>query len=498
MQFYDEVRITVASGKGGDGIASGRRESWIPFGGPSGGDGGDGGSVFFVASKDENTLIDYKYKKNFKAKPGEPWRTKDQYGAHGEDLELVMPVGTMVKDAESWKLLAQLEYDGQRIEILKGGEWGFGNIHFKDSIMQYPNYYLLWEPGQKKEVILELQLLADVGLIGSPSVGKSSLINCMADVKAKVADYPFTTLVPNLGSVSVWDFRFNVIDIPGLIEGASDGRGLGNAFLRHVLKARVFAFVADLSRFESWIKETVGLFDEIMTYVQEKFWKDWNLNFVFREEAGYLLFEAEKNDEVLLSKKIMLILNKRDLLNDEEILREYKSTLYAELQTFFREKGLAKVEEGLLEANTFVTSAGTYYGVGELLRKFAELLQKSEDNGYHPEAVFDETTYYEEYEEEETAIVTEITEIEKPQLIEQGYIEALESRFAKVWLVQNREICKMVFTIPRWNDQAEQYFWQQMQSKGFLDILEAEGVMKWDIFKIKSYYEDLDDKYILY
>lgn len=150
MQFYDEVRITVASGKGGDGIASGRRESWIPFGGPSGGDGGDGGLVFFVASKDENTLIDYKYKKNFKAKPGEPWRTKDQYGAHGEDLELVMPVGTMVKDAESWKLLAQLEYDGQRIEILKGGEWGFGNIHFKDSIMQYPNYYLLWEPGQKK------------------------------------------------------------------------------------------------------------------------------------------------------------------------------------------------------------------------------------------------------------------------------------------------------------------------------------------------------------
>lgn len=162
-----------------------------------------------------------------------------------------------------------------------------------------------------------------------------------------------------------------------------------------------------------------------------------------------MLFEAEKNDEVLLSKKVVLILNKRDLLNDEEILREYKSTLYAELQTFFREKGLAKIEEGLLEANTFVTSAGTYYGVGELLRKFAELLQKSEDNGYHPEVVFDEASYYEEYDEEETAIVTEITETEKSQLIEQGYIEALESRFAKVWLVQNREICKMVFTIPR-------------------------------------------------
>lgn len=498
MQFYDEVKITVESGKGGDGIASGRRESWIPFWWPSWWDGGDGGSVFFIASKDENTLIDYKYKKNFKAKAGEPWRTKDQYGAHGEDLELVMPIGTMVKDAESWKLIAQLEYDGQRVEILKGGEWGFGNIHFKDSITQYPNYYLLWEPGQKKEVILELQLLADVGLIGSPSVGKSSLINCMADVKAKVADYPFTTLVPNLGSVSVGDFRFNVIDIPGLIEGASEGKGLGNAFLRHVLKARVFAFVADLSRFESWIKEIVGLFDEIMTYVEERFGEDWNLHFTFREESECILFEVEKNDEVLLSKKIVLVLNKWDLLNDEEILREYKKTLYAELNAFFREKRLARLEESLLESNTFVTSAGTYYGVGELLRKFAEHLQKSQDNGYHPEALFDEKSYFEEPEEESLAIVTEITESEKPKLIEQGYIEELESRFAKVWLIQNHEICKMVFTIPWWNDQAEQYFWQQMQSKGFLEILESEWVMKGDIFRIKSYYEAFDDKYILY
>ena len=498
MQFYDEVRITIESGKWGDGIASGRRESWIPFWWPSGGDGGDGGSVFFVASKDENTLIDYKYKKNFKAKSGEPGRTKDQYGAHGEDLELIMPVGTIVKDAETWKLLAQLEHDGQRVEILEGGEWWYGNIHFKDAVNQYPNYYLLGEPWQKKEVILELQLLADVGLIGTPSVGKSSLINCMADVKAKVADYPFTTLVPNLGSVSVGDFRFNVIDIPGLIEWASEGKGLGNAFLRHVLKARVFAFVADLSRFESWIKETVGLFEEIITYVEDKFGDGEALTFTFREESGFILFEAEKNDEVLLSKKILLVLNKRDLLNDEEILREYKKTLYAELNTFLRENGLAKLEENLLEANTFVTSAGTYHGVGELLRKFAELLQKSQDNGYHPEALFDEESYFEEPDEDALAMVTEITEEEKPHLIEQGYIEALESRFAKVWLIQNREICKMVFTIPWGNDQAEQYFWQQMQSKGFLEILESEGVMKGDIFRIKSYYEAFDDKYILY
>ncbi len=498
MQFYDEVRITVASGKGGDGIASGRRAPWIPLWWPSWWDGGDGGSVFFVASKDENTLIDYKYKKQFKAKAWEPGRTKDQYGAHGENLELIVPIGTMIKDTESWKLIAQLEHDKQKIEILKGGEGGLGNIHFKDAVNQYPNFYTLGEPGQEKEITLELQLLADVGLIGSPSVWKSSLINCMADVKAKVADYPFTTLVPNLGSVSVWDYRFNVIDIPGLIEGASEGKGLGNAFLRHVLKARVFAFVADLSRFESWIKETVGLFHEIIRYITNRFGEEEALQFVFREESGFLVFEAEKNDEILISKKIVLVLNKRDLLNDEEILREYKKTLFAEIQEFLKDGNFGRLSIEALENNTFTTSAGSFFGVGELLRKFAELLQKTADTGYHPEALFDETNYFEELEEEELTMITEITDEEKPRLIEEGYIEELESRFAKVWYLQNPEISKMTFTLPRGNDQAENYFWKQMQSKGFIEILEAEGVMKGDILRVKSYYEGLDDKYILY
>ncbi len=289
-----------------------------------------------------------------------------------------------------------------------------------------------------------------------------------------------------------------MIDIPGLIEGASEGKGLGNAFLRHVLKARVFAFVADLSRFESWIKETVGLFHEIIRYITNRFGEEEGLQFVFREESGFLVFEAEKNDEILISKKIVLVLNKRDLLNDEEILREYKKTLFAEIQEFLKDGNFGRLSIEALENNTFTTSAGSFFGVGELLRKFAELLQKTADTGYHPEALFDETNYFEELEEEELTMITEITDEEKPRLIEEGYIEELESRFAKVRYLQNPEISKMTFTLPRGNDQAENYFWKQMQSKGFIEILEAEGVMKGDILRVKSYYEGLDDKYILY
>ena len=431
MQFYDEVSITIESWKWWDWIASWRRESWIPFWWPSWWDWWDWGSVFFVASKDENTLIDYKFKKHFKAKPWEPWRTKDQYGAHWENLELVVPIWTMIKDKESWKLIAQLEKDNEKIEILKWWEGWYWNIHFKDSVNQYPNFYLLWEPGQKKEVTLELQLLADVGLIGSPSVWKSSLINCMADVKAKVADYPFTTLVPNLWSVSVWDFRFNVIDIPWLIEGASEGKWLWNAFLRHVLKAKVFAFVADLSRFEQGIHETIELFEEIVSYLKIKFWEEDDLNYIFREENWFIVFEVEKNDEVLLSKKILIVLNKWDLLNDEEILKEYKKTLFKSLNEFLSSRKYWKLSDKVLENNTFVTSAWTYHWVGELLRKFAELLQKTEDSWYYPEMISQDIEF--EEDEEEQMMITEVTEEEKPHLIEDWYIEELESRFAKVW-----------------------------------------------------------------
>ena len=262
------------------------------------------------------------------------------------------------------------------------------------------------------------------------------------------------------------------------------------------MKAKVFAFVADLSRFEQWIHETIELFEEIVSYLKIKFWEEDDLNYIFREENWFIVFEVEKNDEVLLSKKILIVLNKWDLLNDEEILKEYKKTLFKSLNEFLSSRKYWKLSDKVLENNTFVTSAWTYHWVGELLRKFAELLQKTEDSWYYPEMISQDIEF--EEDEEEQMMITEVTEEEKPHLIEDWYIEELESRFAKVWYIQNSEICKLTFTIPWWNDQAEQYYWNQMQSKWFLAIYEDEWIMKWDILRIKSYYEGLDDKYILY
>ena len=493
MQFYDEVKILIESWKGGNGLASGRREAGIPFGWPNGWDGGKGGSIVFLAKKDENTLLAYKYKKNFKAKNGEDGRTKDQYGANAEDLILTVPVQTLIKDAESWRILHHFTKDQEKWIALPWGEGGKGNIHFKDSINQYPNFYLLWEPGQKQEVILELQLLGDVGLIGNPSVGKSSIINCASAVKAKVADYHFTTLIPNLWSVSVGDFRFNMIDIPGLIEGAAEGKGLGNAFLRHVLKARVFAMVMDMSRFDEGIKETIALFDEIKAYIKEKFLQDEEeYRFQFVQEGNYLTFQTLVEDEVFMSKKVVFVLNKFDLINDEELVQEYKDLLFKQFSEYVKKEKKSEISPELLEKNCYLTSAGTYYGIGEFTRGMADILKNTEVIEL-PEI---EHISYTEYEEEEE-MITDITE-EKEDLIDQGYFDEMSARYLKIRWIQNPEICRLTFITPRGNDEAEHRFRKQMDQKGYLGLFEHYGIRKGDVLRIRSYYQGQEDKYIVY
>jgi len=246
MQFIDEAVIHVKAGDGGNGVVAFRREDGVPRGGPSGGDGGDGGSIIVVADHRLSSLLDFKYKRNYKAPRGEDGRNKDQYGAAGEDMTLRVPVGTVIYDVETGTPIVDLAAPDATFVIAKGGNGGKGNIHFKTPWNQAPRTAEPGTPGEERTIRLELKLLADVGLLGFPNVGKSTFIASVSRARPKIADYPFTTLVPNLGVVQLTDERhFVIADIPGLIEGAADGAGLGHQFLRHVERCRVLLHIVE-------------------------------------------------------------------------------------------------------------------------------------------------------------------------------------------------------------------------------------------------------------
>ena len=248
MKFIDEALIEALAGDGGNGAVSFRREKFVPRGGPDGGDGGRGGSVWAVADRNVNTLIDYRYARIHRAGRGENGRGADQYGRGADDIVLRVPVGTVVSDADSGEAVADLSVDGQRALLAKGGAGGLGNLHFKSSTNRAPRRATPGEKGEHRRLRLELRVLADVGLLGMPNAGKSTFIRAVSAARPKVADYPFTTLSPHLGVVRTDVSRsFVVADIPGLIEGAADGAGLGHRFLRHLLRTRMLLHVVDLA-----------------------------------------------------------------------------------------------------------------------------------------------------------------------------------------------------------------------------------------------------------
>jgi GTP-binding protein len=291
MKFIDEATIRVYAGDGGNGVATFRREKYEPMGGPSGGDGGRGGSIYAEADRNINTLIDYRYTRVFRAQRGENGRSAECYGAKGEDMVLRVPVGTTVSDKATGQLLVDLAEHGQRVLLAKGGNGGLGNVHFKSSINRAPRQCTKGEPGEEFELYLELKVLADVGLLGMPNAGKSTFIRAVSAAKPKVADYPFTTLHPNLGVVRVDANRsFVIADIPGLIEGAAEGAGLGHQFLRHLARTRLLLHLVDLAPF-----------DESVDPVQE---------------ARAIVDELRKYDETLYNKPRWLVLNKIDMLDN--------------------------------------------------------------------------------------------------------------------------------------------------------------------------------------
>jgi GTP-binding protein len=270
MKFIDEAKIQVHAGRGGNGSAAFRRAKFVPRGGPAGGDGGRGGSVWARADRNINTLVDYRFARIHRAADGEAGRGADQYGAAGEDIELRMPVGTLVRDAEGGALLADLAKHDARALLARGGKGGLGNLHFKSSINRSPRQFTQGEPGESRELALELRLLADVGLLGLPNAGKSTFIRAVSAARPKVADYPFTTLEPSLGVVRIaHDASFVVADIPGLIEGAAEGAGLGHQFLRHLARTHLLLHLVDIAPIEEdrdVAREVKGLANELKKY----------------------------------------------------------------------------------------------------------------------------------------------------------------------------------------------------------------------------------------
>ena len=352
MKFIDEAKIYVKAGDGGNGAATFRREKYIPMGGPNGGDGGRGGSIYAIADRNINTLVDYRYTRKFIGKRGENGGGADQYGAGGDDIILRMPVGTVISDLNTGEIVADLAEHDQKVLIAKGGKGGLGNLHFKSSTNRAPRQKTNGEPGEEFELVLELRVLADVGLLGLPNAGKSTLIRAISAARPKVADYPFTTLHPNLGVVRVDNEKsFVMADVPGLIEGAADGAGLGIRFLKHLQRTRILLHLVDIAPI------------------------DPDSNPV--RDAKAIVNELVKHDPALADKLRWLVLNKLDLIPEEDREKAVKDFLKAYKK--------ATKYDGPVFTIAAINGEGTkplIYAISEALEQMArpEIIDEPEDD----------------------------------------------------------------------------------------------------------------------
>lgn len=346
--FIDEVNLKLVAGKGGDGCTSFLREKYVPLGGPDGGNGGKGGSIIFRADKGLRTLIDLRYKKVIKGDSGEMGRGRNQTGSSATDTVIVVPIGTTIKDTDTNLIICDLVSDNQECVVAKGGRGGKGNAAFMTNKNKAPYTSELGEPGEERNVCCELKLLADVGLVGFPSVGKSSLISVISAAKPKIADYHFTTLVPNLGVVKAGDYSYVVADLPGMIEGSSEGVGLGDKFLRHASRCRVVCHVLDMAEVDG--RDVI-------------------------EDYKIIRNEIKKYDENLYNKKELIVANKMDLPNAKENLEKFKKE--------FKDAEILEV------------SAATKEGTKELIFKLKELLESLPEEEIYEKNEFEDYVLYE-------------------------------------------------------------------------------------------------------
>ena len=332
--FVDRAEITITSGKGGNGAVTFRRDPYVPDGGPDGGDGGDGGSVIFIADRSLRTLMDLKYKRKYQAENGQNGMKRNRFGKKGQDLYIKVPVGTMIIDKETGLLMKDLCNDGDTVIAAKGGKGGRGNVHYKSSIRQAPNFAEAGGFAREREVILELKLIADVGLLGFPNVGKSTLLSVCTNSKPKIAGYHFTTIDPNLGVVYLHDTSFVMADIAGIIEGASKGAGLGYKFLKHIERTKVLIHVVDVSGSEGRNPS---------------------------DDYRKIIAELDEYDPRLLKKPQIIAANKTDIITDED--------MYSEFMDYMKQEG----------RKVFPISAATNKGITELLNEVLHELETYEE-----------------------------------------------------------------------------------------------------------------------
>ena len=374
--FVDRAKIFIKSGKGGDGAVTFRREPYVPEGGPDGGDGGKGGDVVFEASRSLRTLMDFKYKKKYQAESGENGRKKKQYGKAGKDLVIKVPEGTMIFDEETGTLLGDLTEEGQKVIAAKGGKGGKGNVHFKSSIRQTPNFAEAGGFSKERTVILELKLIADVGLVGFPNVGKSTLLSVCTKAKPKIADYHFTTIAPNLGVVEVFDTSFVMADIAGIIEGASSGAGMGFQFLKHIERTKVLIHVVDVSGSEG--RDPIEDFEKIN-------------------------MELSNYSDRLAQKPQIVCANKIDMTHEDD-------EKYIEFKEYVESKGI----------KVFPVSAPISIGVDELIKEAANMLQNIPDESeesYYEKFDFESDRYDPEYRTVRAYIDGDVYVLEGKQLL---------------------------------------------------------------------------------
>ncbi len=425
--FVDRAKIYIKSGKGGDGAVTFRREPFVPEGGPDGGDGGRGGDVIFMADRNLRTLMDFKYKKKYEAEAGQNGMKKKRFGKAGENMIIKVPLGTVIIDEASGLVMKDLTEDGESFVAAKGGRGGRGNTNFKNSVRQAPNFAEAGGAAKERNVILELKLIADVGLVGFPNVGKSSLLAVATSAQPKIANYHFTTIDPNLGVVQIYDNSFVMADIAGIIEGASEGLGMGFKFLKHIERTKVLIHVVDVSGSEG--RNPIEDFDKINK-------------------------ELEAYSPRILKKPQLVAANKIDMIDEDD-------PQYLEFKKYVEDLGY----------KVFPMSAPLNLGVHEILSAALQELKRIEEN---PELAEEDTTEYFDFESEDNDPTY--------RDIECNYNEAED-----VYELSGKQLSK-IFKSTNFNDMGSlRYLYKYIEKKGAIEKLKEMGLEEGDIIRIEDY-----------